>query len=82
MDTGHNLYLGASDSHPNWDLHITHDVDGPMGSRKVIAHLGPGDEGVGDRVMRALHHPDVMNGMRRLMVPPAPDEWWSHEVTT
>lgn len=80
LETGHRLFLGASDAHPNWDLHITHDNDGEWAKRKVIAHLGPGDSDVGDRVIRALRHPGVMDGMRRLMIPPGPEEWWNHEV--
>jgi hypothetical protein len=81
MDTGHRLFLAASDAHPNWDLHITHRDDGEMPARKVIAHLGPGEHDVGDRVMRALRHPEVMDGMRRLMQPPEEGEWWAHDVT-
>jgi hypothetical protein len=85
LETGHHLYLAASDSHPDWHLHITHDNDyGESGwdlpRRKVIADLGPGDQGVGDRVVRAIGHPEVMQGMRRLMVPAEPDESWNHNV--
>lgn len=80
MDTGHRLFLAASDGHPDWHLHVTHASDGDMATRKVVADLGPGDEGVGDRVVKALGHPDVMQGMRRLMTPPQPGEWWQHSV--
>lgn len=80
LETGHHLYLAASDSHPEWHLHITHDNDGPMAGRKVIADLGPGDHDVGDRAIRALRHPQVMQGMRELMKPPQPGEWWNHGV--
>lgn len=96
LETGHRLYLGASapdeDRDAKWALHVTHDHDyeDPSNgedsfywgrpSRKVIADLGQGDEGVGDRVMEALRHPEVMKGMRRLMTPPAHHEWWNHNV--
>lgn len=90
LETGHRLFLGASapdeDRDAKWSLHVTHDHDyhDPdrfnMPGRKVIAYLGQGDEGVGDRVMKALRHPEVMQGMRRLMTPPQPGEWWNHEV--
>jgi hypothetical protein len=83
MDTGHRLFLAASDSHPDWDLHITHagDLDDfGIPRRKVVAQLGPGDHDVGDRVIRALRHPQVMQEMREMMKPAQPGEWWHHEV--
>lgn len=89
MDTGHILHLGCSDREDGtpakWGLSITHRDDyGPEGwgfpARKVAVSLGEGDHDVGDRVVRALRHPEVMEGMRRLMQPPAPGEWWHHEV--
>lgn len=90
LETGHHLYLGASDREDGtpaqWKLHITHDTDYQhakwgIPNRKVIADLGTGNHDVGDRVMKALRHPEVMKGMRRLMVPPQGDEWWNHEVS-
>lgn len=89
LETGHRLYLAASapdeDRDAKWALHVSHDHDYERSehgipSRKVIADLGYGDEGVGDRVMQALRHPEVMKGMQRLMTPPKPGEWWNHEV--
>jgi len=86
LETGHRIALGASGEDPtSWSLHVTHDRDHETSDyvipgRKVIAYLGTQNEGVGDRVMQAMRHPKVMEGMRRLMTPARPGEYWAHEV--
>lgn len=86
LETGHRMALGASGENPtSWTLHVSHDRDHEeseygIPGRKVVAYLGTRNEGVGDRVMQALRHPEVMKGMRRLMTPAQPGEYWSHDV--
>ena len=86
LDTGHRIHLAASGEDPtSWMLHVTHrhDIDSSefgIPGRVVRAYLGTQNEGVGDRLMKALGHPEVMKGMRRLMTPPQPGEYWSHDV--
>lgn len=66
LESGHTVLPTMHSENPDWTLHIHHGSD-PMLTRKVTVHLGPGDNDVGDRIVKSLRRPDVMASMRDQM---------------
>lgn len=79
LDTGHELRATVFGDKPDWILGVGHPAN-PDLMHHLTVHLGTVPEHVGDRIVHALGHPDVMKAMRMQMTPGGPD--WGNDWRT
>jgi hypothetical protein len=79
FDTGHRVESVLSPDNGAWTTYVTHDSDPDLRSVIEINHgdLGGQHSRLGEHVVRALRHPDVMGAMRAQMPPEDPAEPYS-----